>query len=404
MERYATELLYEEFINEEASAVRVLDLMIKYAHAVNTSDIHLDPSETKIAIRFRIDGIMRNIHELPKSIYNSVFSRLKIISNLRIDEHNLPQDGRFTIQIEQIVSINVRVSIAPTYFGENAVLRLLYSHSSFSLKDIGLSDDQILLLKESIANPFGLILITGPTGSGKTSTLYSLLQILNSGKQSIVTIEEPVEYSIEGVSQMQVNKHAGFGFAEGLRSILRQDPNIIGIGEIRDPETASLAIHAALTGHLVLSTLHSTTATSAIPRMTTMGVESYLLSSTLTLVINQRLLRRLCTNCREKKPLLESHIKRIENLIPSDSENEIYHYYSNGCLQCAGTGSKGRIGIFEFLVVNDSIREEISAKISSSVLFQKAHHQGMKSLLDDGLAKAIQGIVSLEDVLALIHE
>jgi type IV pilus assembly protein PilB len=393
-----------ELASSHASVVRILELIIEEAHSIQASDIHIDPTEKVLRVRYRVDGILQNARSLPKSVHSSLFSRLKIISNLRIDEHNMPQDGRFSITLYESAKLDVRVAMTPTYYGENAVLRILSSQEARSFELLGFSKDHVSLIKETISRPHGLILISGPTGSGKTSSLYSCIQLLNSSEKSIITIEEPIEYSIEDITQIQVNKQLGLTFAEGLRSILRQDPNVIAIGEIRDSETASLAVHGALTGHIVLSTIHATSAAATIPRLITMGIEPYLLSSTLTLIINERLVRRLCTECTEKIVLQEFQKKLLEK-IPTLNIDIIDGYFiAKGCVSCLENGNKGRIGIFEVLQVGDEIRDAINEKSSSNYIAKKAEDLGMKSLFADGIDKALKGIISLDEVMDLIYE
>ncbi|MDR3546715.1 MAG: GspE/PulE family protein [Candidatus Pacebacteria bacterium] len=314
------ELVDEELRRESVSAARLLDLLVRHAHAVDASDIHLDPSRDGITARLRIHGSLQIAHLFPLQIHEEMLLRLKILSGLRTDEHQLPQDGRIRFSFtdnDKSDDIDIRVSIAPTYYGENAVLRLLSSRAELSsLPSLGLSAEHQTAIHHAISRPHGLILITGPTGSGKTSTLYALMQLLNKRDRSLITIEDPIEYSLDDVNQIQANRHVGLTFAEGLRSILRQDPNVIGIGEIRDHETAALAIHAALTGHLVISTLHTTDAPSALTRLIDMGIEPYLVASTVSLILGQRLARRLCPICRIKQDLTSAQESLISQMIP----------------------------------------------------------------------------------------
>ena len=382
------------------SAVTVIDSLLREAYTVQASDIHLDPGAGTFIARFRVDGILYDAQRISPHLEREILARLKILAGLRTDEHQAPQDGRFRFEISSEVYIDVRISITPTYHGENAVLRLLTSSSTLtSLSSLGLDAHQEALLQETIRHPHGLILITGPTGSGKTSTLYALIQLLNTRSSSIITIEDPVEYAIDGINQIPANPRAGLSFAQGLRSILRQDPNIICIGEIRDSETAALAVNAALTGHLVLSTLHTTNAPTAIPRLIDMGVEPYLLSSTVRLVVSQRLIRRLCISCRRQKPLESARnlTSSISQEIPLVCDST---YESLGCDACGGTGRLGRVGIFELMQMSTLLREAISRRAATQEITTIAHSEGMQSLIHDGLRKVSDGIVSMEEICA----
>ena len=407
-DKYA-ELVGKELEREPLSAVRLIELLIRHAHAIGASDLHLDPSEEILIARMRIDGSLQDAHQLPIRIHREMLARLKILAGLRIDEHQTPQDGRFRFSFtSEDVSPNsyldVRVSIAPTYYGENAVLRLLSSREDLNtLSSLGLTNEHQIMIRRALARPHGLILVTGPTGSGKTSTLYVLMHLLNNRNVSLITIEDPIEYAIDGVNQIQANRRTGLTFAEGLRSILRQDPNVIGIGEIRDQETAALAIHASLTGHLVLSTLHTTNAPSALPRLIDLGIEPYLVASTVTLVIGERLVRKLCVECRIPQKLSSDQKKLIAEYAPGNSSIESY-YVSLGCVACNGTGISGRLGLFEVLEVNGLVRDAAGRKVSAQELSRLAHEKGMLSLLENGFTKAAAGLVAIDDVLALAYE
>ncbi len=384
------------------TAVEIINSLLCEAHGAHASDIHIDPSGLSCAVRFRIDGSLRDIRELPKIFQNEVLSRLKILSGIRTDEHHQPHDGRFRFDVSNNEAIDIRVSIAPTYYGENAVLRLLSSATPLStLTSLGMGEFHQNLIARAIERPHGMIVITGPTGSGKTSTLYALLHLLNVRSSSIITIEDPIEYALAGVTQIPAGKSSGLTFSEGLRSILRQDPNIIGVGEIRDKETASLATNAALTGHLVLTTLHTQDAPTSLPRLIDMHVEPYLISSTVSLIINQRLVKKLCQACKEKKPVRRDQ-KTLMALLPGTNISCNEQFESPGCKKCQHTGTSGRIGIFEVLVMDISLREAVSRKASGRELFALALHQGMVPLLHDGIHKASEGLVSLDEVLHLI--
>ena len=383
-------------------AVATLDSLLFEAYAARASDIHLDPGLETFLARFRVDGMLYDARSIPPYLHLEILARLKILAGLRTDEHQAPQDGRFRFDITTEITIDVRISIAPTYYGENAVLRLLSSINKFlTLAALGCSSSQENIIRQVLMRPHGMILITGPTGSGKTSTLYALIQILNARSRSIITIEDPIEYALDGINQIPANPQTGLSFAAGLRSILRQDPDVIGIGEIRDEETASLAINASLTGHIVISTLHTTNAPTAIPRLMDMDIEPYLISSTVSLVIGQRLLRQLCPSCKVSRPLS----KRQQTLLSRVSEfqyEKTEAYESAGCKKCLGTGVIGRTGIFELLTINNTFRQALTKKTSAVDLYSLACAEGMQPLLHDGLQKACSGFVSLDEVLALL--
>jgi type IV pilus assembly protein PilB len=407
-----------DVIPETATAVSILQALIIEAHVVRASDVHLDPGEKVLTARLRVDGKLRDVHALPNRLHAEILARIKILAGLRTDEHQAPQDGRFRFELPSSAAagaspsapsqtIDIRVSIAPTYYGENAVLRLLASSDSLStLSSLGCSQSQQALIMRALERPHGMILITGPTGSGKTSTLYALLRILNTREVSIITVEDPVEYALEGVVQIPIPADTSrkISFASGLRSILRQDPNIIGVGEIRDSETATLATNAALTGHLLLSTLHTTDAPTAIPRLMDLHIEPYLIASTLSLVISQRLVRRLCRVCRVRKPLKVAQKAALQRLFPPETVLMKERYESKGCHACKGSGSDGRMGLFEVLILDGPVREAALHKPSAHELRTLAVSQGMMPLLHDGVRKAAEGFISLDEVLALVTE
>jgi type IV pilus assembly protein PilB len=386
------------------TAVAILNALLEEAHALGASDLHVDPGAESLIARFRVDGGLHDAHLLPKRLQSEILARLKILAGMRIDEHQSPQDGRFTFTLPPNIYIDVRVSIAPTYYGENAVLRLLFaSRTNSSLTSLGISDSCEKVLQRALSRSHGMILITGPTGSGKTSTLYALLNLLNTRAISIVTIEDPIEYALEGINQISANSQNGISFAQCLRSVLRQDPNVIGIGEIRDNETASLAINAALTGHSVLSTLHTTDAATAIPRLIDMKVEPYLLSSTISLVVSQRLLKRLCQSCKVPTAIRKDQ-ESLLALLPGSTQASIDSYESTGCEQCKHSGIIGREGIFEIMEMNSVLREAVRSTASRHELRTLATEHGMSSLLQEGVAKARAGLVRLDEVLALYSE
>lgn len=382
--------------------IKILDTILEYAIAERASDIHIETLHNALAVRFRIDGRLHDIIKLPKEIQPAVLARIKILSQLKIDEHRIPQDGRFKF-IYADTSLALRVSIIPSFYGENVVMRLLFeSTRPLSLEEIGLVGKQLNILRQNIKKPHGMILVTGPTGSGKTTTLYTVLNILNSIEVNICTVEDPIEYGIHRVNQIQVNPNTGLTFAAGLRALLRHDPNIIMVGEIRDQETAEMAIQASLTGHLVLSTLHTNNAAGAIPRLLDMNIEGFLVASTVNLVIAQRLVRRLCPAC----------IKRVE---PNQTANNLFKKYrpqvkkitifkSEGCEECHNTGYKGRIGIFEILEVSAKIRDMITQKVSGDKILEQAQKEGMTMMIENGLDKVSSGLTTIEEVIRAVRD
>ncbi len=393
---------------EEISIIKLVDSLIEYAYDSRASDIHLDPTENKFLARLRIDGVMHDVFSFPKEIQEEIISRIKVLSGLRTDEHQMAQDGRFKFSAKEGTRFDVRVSIVPTYYEENAVLRLLAEQGrTFTLKDIGLSENDYKKVERAIKNPYGMILTCGPTGSGKTTTLYTILKTLNTPEVSIITIEDPIEFSLEGVDQIQVNNQTGLTFADGLRSILRQDPNIVMVGEIRDEETAGIAVNAALTGHLLLSTIHTNDAATTLPRLLDMKIEPFLIASTINIAIGQRLVRKICLQCKTEKKLSVSEFKNLAAALPVKiseiNKNQVF-YYGKGCKDCANTGYRGRIGIYEVLEITDAVREAIMKQANADVIEKIAVSEGMATMLEDGLNKAIEGITSIEEVLRVMHE
>lgn len=393
----------------DISIIKLVDSIVEYAYNSRASDIHIDPTEDQVNVRFRVDGIMHNIFTLPKEIQEEVISRIKVLSGLRTDEHQTAQDGRFKFVFGN-KSFDVRVSITPTYYKENAVMRLLAEpEHGFSLESLGFSERNMAIVRKNIKKPYGMILVTGPTGSGKTTTLYAILKELNTPAVSIITIEDPIEYSLEGVEQIQTNPRTGLVFATGLRSILRQDPNIIMVGEIRDEETAGIAVNAALTGHLLLSTLHTNDAATTLPRLLDMGIEPFLIASTVNVAISQRLVRLLCQTCKVKKDLTPDEIKSLEASLPEvylrgiSLANKTF-YEGKGCNECDGTGYRGRIAIHEVLEVTESMRRAIMIQVTAATIRDIAILEGMVPIVQDGLAKAEQGVTSIEEVLRVMHE
>jgi len=388
------------------SIIALIDALVEEAHKLDASDIHIDPREKDVVVRMRIDGVLQDTHIIPKEIQSEVISRIKVLSDLRTDEHQTPQDGRFRLSLEEVDPIDVRVSIAPTYFGENAVLRLLSERSEkFALEMLGMSENDREKVNQAIKKPYGMILATGPTGSGKTTTLYTILKELNTKEVSIITIEDPIEYALQGVNQIQVNSRTGLSFANGLRSILRQDPDIIMVGEVRDAETAGLAVNTALTGHLVLSTLHTSDAATTLPRLLDLRMEPYLITATVNVVVGQRLVRKICAHCKKKHEIIPSEKKVLSEIgaaLAFEGKDGLWR--GEGCDKCNGSGYRGRIGIYEVMPIDESIREAMLRRCSSTEIRKTAILNGMTTMVEDGFRKAADGITTLEEVLRVIKE
>lgn len=405
-------------IASELPIIRIVDTLIKHAVLQDASDIHIEPTEHEIVVRYRIDGILRDAMTLPSQIQAGLVARIKVMSNLKLDEHRLPQDGRFKIATDEY-HYSVRVSILPVYYGEKIVMRLLPEDSrTLTLTELGFDGSTLETLQRNIKKPVGMILATGPTGSGKTTTLYTILEILNTPRVNISTVEDPIEYQMPRVNQTQVKPEIGLTFANGLRALLRQDPNIIMVGEVRDNETASLAINAALTGHQVLSTLHTNSAAGAIPRLIEMRIEPFLLSSTLNAIIAQRLVRRLGSE-REQYTLSDQEIDQMkrtvdfervvkilidENIVAKNATIKSIPFFRPKPSPEAPDGYKGRIGIHEVLEVTTSIKELIAKSATSDQIEEQARKEGMVTMLEDGFKKAAQGITSLEEVFRVTKE
>lgn len=395
---------------EDLPIVAVVDNLIAYAASLRASDIHLEVLEDVLLVRYRIDGILREIMRLPKEAQSAIVARIKLLAGLKLDEHSRPQDGRFRHRFEKDF-IDIRVSIIPTFYGEKAEMRLLSAtQRPLSFEELGILEDTAKILEENIHKTYGMILICGPTGSGKTTTLYSILNTLNKPEVNIVTIEDPIEYNIKYVNQTQINPAAGITFASGLRAILRQDPNIILVGEIRDPETAEISVNAALTGHLLLSTVHTNDAPTVVPRLIDMKAPAFLVAAVLNLALAQRLVGKICVDCIESyKPssyLLESLKKQIEDLgLDSNYRLPKVLYRGKGCKSCGHSGLKGRIGIYEALNLDDELRRYIvSPEFSLDGLRDLARKKGMVTMFEDGLRKAERGMTTVEEVLRVIRE
>jgi len=388
----------------EAPVIRLVNQMISKAVEMKASDIHVEPFEKVLRIRFRIDGVLHDVETPPRSLAPAVISRIKIMSKLDIAEKRVPQDGRINLRVLG-KEIDLRVSTVPTLHGESVVMRILDKGSIklFDLGKLGFPPDTYKQFETLIKKPHGIILVTGPTGSGKTTTLYAVLNRLNSPEKKIITVEDPVEYQLDGVNQIHVNPQVGLTFASGLRTILRQDPDIILVGEIRDKETAEIAIQASLTGHLVLSTLHTNDACGAVTRLLDMGVEDYLISSTLIGVLAQRLVRVVCKNCRKKIKLTKEHIRDFDiDVSRFDKIPEVYT--AEGCKECNFTGYVGRIAIFELFMIDENVRRMVLEKPDTPKLKAYAKEMGMRSLREDGFLKVIQGITTPEEVLRVTQE
>ncbi len=388
---------------EKLPIVKIMDTILEYAVSERASDVHIETQADDVIARFRIDGVLRDVVKLKKGIEDALVARVKVLSNLKIDEHRIPQDGRYKFSIDEEI-IALRISIIPGFYGENVVMRLLHETARpLALEELGLIGKSLELIRANIRRPHGMILVTGPTGSGKTTTLYSLLNILNTIEVKICTIEDPIEYGIGRVNQFQVNTKAGFEFATGLRALLRHDPDIIMVGEIRDKETADIAVHAALTGHLVLSTLHTNTAAGAIPRFIDMGIEGFLLASTLNVVLAQRLVRKICSSCIVKYNPDSEVLKRLSKELGVNLEGQKF-YKGQGCEGCSNKGYSGRIGVFEVFSVKEKIREAITRKVTSDDIQKLAVSEGMITMLQDGLDKVSSGLTTIEEVIRVIRE
>ena len=404
--------------------IRIVDTLIKHAIFQSASDIHIEPEDKDVVVRYRIDGILHDAMTLPKQVLQGIVARIKVLSNLKLDEHRLPQDGRFKIEKDNY-KISFRVSILPVFDGEKVVMRLLdESSKGLTLEKMGLYGNDLEIVHREIKKPNGMILATGPTGSGKTTTLYTIMDIINTPDVNISTVEDPVEYRMPRINQTQVNPKIGMTFAAGLRALLRQDPDIIMVGEIRDKETMEIALNAAMTGHLVLSTLHTNSAAGALPRLLDMGAEAFLVASTVDVIIAQRLVRRLCPECLTEYSLNEKEIKSLASnfsvdeilkclkesvqlkgrIKVGDDWKNIKFYRPKGCDQCNNEGYHGRIGIYEVLEVNEEIEKLITASASTETIERKAKEQGMHLMIEDGFIKAVQGVTSIEEIMRVTKE
>jgi len=402
-----------EEVLRSAPVARIVSMLLEYAVKSRASDIHIEPGEENTRVRYRIDGVLQERFTLPKEVHDSIVARIKILSHLKIDEKRLPQDGRFKIQVGD-VRTDLRVSVVPTVNAEKVVIRLLKEEGTvLTLKDLGLWGTGLKRYEEALLKPHGIILVTGPTGSGKTVTLAASLHKLNTVRVNIITIEDPVEIRVKGISQVQVNPAAGLTFASGLRSFLRQDPDIIMVGEIRDAETAELAVHAALTGHLVLSTLHTNSAAGALPRLLDMGIEPFLLVSTVNLVLAQRLVRKICPECQEEYEVPQKMVAEMKEVLGPlfdeaaqkvKGKGQLRLSRGKGCDKCNQTGYRGRTGIFEVMPLSDRLAKMTLERRPATELEKVAVEEGMVTLIQDGFYKVLQGITTVEEVLRVARE
>lgn len=394
-------------IIKEAPIAKIVSTILEYAVTSRASDVHIEPQEDRVRVRYRIDGILYDRLSLPKTVQEAVVSRIKILSQMKIDEHRTPQDGRFNFKVSQS-EVDLRISVLPTVFGEKIVMRLLRKSGGIpTLPELGLSGTALKNLETAILRPHGIIIVCGPTGSGKTTTLYSVLSRLNTTRVNIMSLEDPVEYQIQGVNQVQINPGVGLTFATGLRAFLRQDPNIILVGEIRDQETTDLALQAALTGHLVFSTLHTSDAAGALPRLLDLGAESFLLASTMNGILGQRIVRTICSHCKESYvplPQLLAEIKSILGTLFTKQDGEVKLYRGKGCSECGNSGYLGRIGIFEVLPVSEKIAHLVLEHSDSATIEKEAIIEGMITMKQDGYLKVLGGITSIEEVLRVAQE
>lgn len=401
-----------EDVISDAPIIKIVDVILTNAIEGHASDIHIEPSDKEVRVRYRIDGILHTSLMLPLNVHAAIVSRIKILANLKIDEQRIPQDGRFHVDMAG-KSIDMRVSVLPLIYGEKIVMRILDKSGAVpTLDQLGLRGKNFEWVMENVKKTHGIFLITGPTGSGKSTTLYAILSILNTTSVNIVTLEDPVEYFIPGVNQGQINPEVGLTFAAGLRSILRQDPNVIMVGEVRDKETAELAVHAALTGHLVFSTLHTNNSVGAMPRMIDMGIESFLLTASVNCVLAQRLVRKLCDNCRESEPVPQAAEEEIRKDLQGVPESyfegidlkTLKMYKPKGCEKCDHTGYRGRMGIYEVLPVTPEIQELVLNKASNPKIYEYISKLGAITMKQDGIVKVLRGETTFEEVLRVTTE
>ncbi len=407
---------------QELPIINIVNSTLEHAVYEGVSDIHIEPTEKEVIVRYRVDGILHNVMNLPKTVKDGIIARIKILAKLKIDEHMKPQDGRFKIKLQD-EKLSFRVSIIPVYDGEKIVMRILHEgQKPLGLEDLGFLPEAKQIVERAIKKPHGMILVTGPTGSGKTTTLYSILGLLNKPDVNISTIEDPIEYHVEGINQSQINPKVGFTFASGLRAFLRQDPDIIMVGEIRDKETAEIAIHAAMTGHLVLSTLHTNDAPTALPRLMDMDIAPFLIAFTTNVIVAQRLVRKICQDCKKEFKLEKEAIADLEKMFDVKQTVQLFKdqgvklaaqeqglesmtfYHGEGCRRCNKTGHKGRIGIYEVMDMDKELSNKINQRASAEEIKDYVRERGMTTMLEDGLIKAKQGVTTIEEVLRVTKE
>lgn len=392
---------------QEAPIAKIVSTILEYALKSRASDVHIEPHEDRVRVRYRIDGILYERLSLPKPVQEAVISRIKILSDLKIDEHRIPQDGRFNFKLEN-QEVDLRVSVLPIVFGEKIVMRLLRKTGGIpTMSDLGLRGLALKNLETIILRPHGIIIVCGPTGSGKTTSLYSVLSKLNTTRVNISTLEDPVEYQMQGINQVQINPDVGLTFASGLRAFLRQDPNIILVGEIRDKETADLAVQAALTGHLVFSTLHTSSAAGTLPRLMDMGAETFLLASTMTGVLAQRIARKICDHCKiqyDPPQEIVNEITKVLGEYTPKTQGKIKLFKGQGCDNCGDTGYFGRVGIFEVMTITDKIAKLILQKSDAATIENQAKSEGMMTMKQDGYLKVVEGITTIDEVLRVAQE
>lgn len=393
-------------IIKEAPIAKIVATILEYAVSSRASDVHIEPQEDRVRVRYRIDGILYDRLSLPKSVQEAVISRIKILSEMKIDEHRTPQDGRFNFKVDN-KEVDLRISVLPTTFGEKIVMRLLRKSGGIpTLNDLGVTGSTLKNLETSILRPHGIIIVCGPTGSGKTTTLYSVLNKLNTTRVNIMTLEDPVEYQMAGINQVQINPAVGLTFATGLRSFLRQDPNVILVGEIRDKETTELAIQAALTGHLVFSTLHTSNAAGALPRLTDLGAETFLLASTMNAILGQRIVRTICAHCKEETQAPAQIVEEVKTVLGKlfPTSGVVKFYKGKGCKECADAGYLGRTGIYEALPISPKIASLVLENADATTIEKQAIVEGMITMKQDGYLKVLQGITTVEEILRVAQE
>lgn len=411
--------VFEKLMSQEDKAVttiahdppvkKMVELIVETAKKEGASDVHIEPREKSFVVRYRIDGVLRDILTLPKSLQDRIVTRVKVLSNLRTDQHFAAQDGKFRLD-QNGERVDLRVSIIPVADGEKVVMRLLASQAKvYTMPELGMADEDLKKLREASKRSFGMVLVTGPTGSGKTTTIYSVLNTINRVEHNLTSIEDPIEYQISGANQVQVNEKTGLTFANGLRSLLRQDPDYIFVGEIRDTETAGIAVNAALTGHLVFSTLHTNNAAASLPRLYDMKVEPFLVASTVHLIIAQRLVRKICDHCRVSEVISVKELEKYldsdsikQHFIPAGENKEVRIYKGSGCRVCHNSGYKGRIGIFEVLEVTKTIRDMVANRADADMIRDQAIKDGMTSMYEDGIRKISKGVTTIEEILRVM--